>query len=232
MNVVCKKCQSKFKYPDAKVPTGKMKTLKCPKCKSNIIIGPKPHKAPSKPKSAKKVLAQTGFSESNRDDAVLVDTGFDTEDGYEKPFDFYEEEGICALVCEPDPDIKRKIKHTLHLMEYRVMFAETARDALKSMRYKTYDMVVLNEIFDCRNPDANGVLTYIQRLQMTIRRNMFVVLLTDRFRTGDSMNAYHKSVNLVINVENMNQFEKTIARGLSEFEVFYGPFKNVLKKMK
>ncbi len=233
MNIVCKKCQSKFKYPDDKVPTGKMKTLKCPKCKSNIIIGPKKKAkaSPAKPKSAQNVLAETGFAESDRD-APLVGTGFDTEEGYEKPFDFYEEEGICALVCEPDPDIKRKIKHTLHLMEYRVNFAETARDALKSMRYKVYDMVVLNEIFDCRNPDANGVLTYIQRLQMTVRRNMFVVLLTDRFRTGDSMNAYNKSVNLIINIENMNQFEKMIGRGLSEYEVFYGPFKNLLKKLK
>ncbi len=232
MNVVCKKCQSKFKIPDAKVPTGKMKTLKCPKCKNPIIIGPKQKAAQKKPKSAKKVLAQTGFAESDREDATLVDTGFDTEAGYEKPFDFYEEEGISALVCESDPDIKRKIKRTLQLLEYRVVFAETARDALKGMRYKTYDMVVLNEIFDCRNPDANGVLTYIQRLQMAIRRNMFIILLTDRFRTLDSMNAYHKSVNLVINIDSINQFEKTISRSLSEFELFYSAFKNTLKKLK
>jgi len=233
MNIVCKKCHSKFKFPDEKAPTGKMITLKCPKCKSKIIVGPQKKAAPlKKPKSAKKVLAQTGFAESDREDATLVDVGFDTQDGHEKPFDFYEEEGISALVCEPDPDIKRKIKRTLQLLEYRVVFAETARDALKGMRYKTYDMVVVNEIFDCRNPDANGVLAYIQRLQMVIRRNMFVILITDRFRTMDTMNAYHKSVNLAINVDDIHQFEKTVSRGLSEFEVFYGPFKSTLKKLK
>jgi len=113
-----------------------------------------------------------------------------------------------------------------------VTFAETARDALKGMRYKTFDMVVLNENFDCRNPDANGVLTYIQRLQMDIRRTMFVILLTDRFRSMDSMNSYHKSVNLIINIDNMSQFEKTVGRGLAEFEIFYGPFTNTLKKLK
>ncbi len=232
MNVVCKKCQSKFKFPDDKVPAGKMMTLKCPKCKNKIIIGPKKSAAPKKARSAKKVLAQTGFAESDREDATLADVGFDTEDGHDKPFDFYEEEGICALVCEQDPDIKRKIKHTLQLLEYRVMFAETARDALKGMRYKTYDMVVVNELFDCRNPDANGVLTYIQRLQMAIRRNMFIILLTDRFRTKDSMNAYHRSVNLIVNIDNMNQFEKTVSQGLSEFEMFYSSFKNTFKKLK
>jgi len=209
-----------------------MMTLKCPKCKNKIIVGPQKGAVPKKPKSAKKVLAQTGFAESDREDATLVDVGFDTEDGHEKPFDFYEEEGICALVCEQDPEIKRKIKHTLQLLEYRVTFAETARDALKGMRYKTFDMVVLNENFDCRNPDANGVLTYIQRLQMDIRRTMFVILLTDRFRSMDSMNSYHKSVNLIINIDNMSQFEKTVGRGLAEFEIFYGPFTNTLKKLK
>ena len=209
-----------------------MMTLKCPKCKNKIIVGPQKKDAPKKPKSAKKVLAQTGFAESDREDATFVDVGFDTGDGHEKPFDFYEEEGISALVCEQDPDIKRKIKRTLQLLEYRVTFAETARDALKGMRYQTYDMVVLNENFDCRNPDANGVLTYIQRLQMSIRRTMFVILLTDRFRSMDSMNSYHKSVNLIINIDNINQFEKTVGRGLAEFEIFYGPFTNTLKKLK
>ena len=207
-------------------------TLKCPKCKNKIIIGPKKGASPKKPKSAKKVLAQTGFAESDREDASLADAGFDTKDGHEKPFNFDEEEGISALVCEQDPDIKRKIKHTLQLLEYRVIFAETARDALKGMRYQTYDMVVLNEIFDCRNPDLNGVLTYIQRLPMTVRRNMFIILLTDRFRTKDSMNAYHKSVNLLVNIDNMNQFEKTVSQGLSEVEMFYSAFKSTLKKLK
>ena len=232
MNVVCKNCQGKFKFPDAKVPTGKMMTLKCPKCKNKIIIGPKKGTAPKKPKSAKKVLAQTGFAESDHEDAPLADVGFDTKDGHEKPFNFDEEEGICALVCEHDPDVKRKIKHTLQLLEYRIVFAETARDALKGLRYKTYDMVVVNEIFDCPNPDANGVINNIQRLPMTIRRNMFVIVLTDRFRTKDSTNAYHQSVNLLVNIDNMNQFEKTVSQGLSEVELFYSVFKSMLKKLK
>ncbi|MDM8543055.1 zinc-ribbon domain-containing protein [Desulfococcaceae bacterium HSG7] len=232
MNIVCKKCQSKFKFPDSKVPTGKMMTLPCPKCKNKIIIKPKKRAVPKKPKSAKKVLAQTGFAESDHEDAPLADVGFDTKDGHEKPFDFYEEEGICALVCEHDPENKRKLKHALQLLEYRVVFVETARDALKGMRYKTYDMVVLNEVFDCRNPELNGVLTYIQRLPMAVRRNMFIILLTDRFRTKDSMNAYHKSVNLVVNIDSINQFEKTVSQGLSEVEAFYSVFKSMLKKLK
>ena len=53
------------------------------------------------------------------------------------------------------------------------------------------------------------------------RRNMFVTLLTDRFRTMDHMMAFCKSVNLIINKTNIADVEKILSRSTTEFEMFY-----------
>jgi len=62
-------------------------------------------------------------------------------------------------------------------MDYSVATAETVRDALKKMKYHTYDMMLINESFDGSDPDANGLLVYVERLCMDVRRTIFVGLL-------------------------------------------------------
>ncbi len=39
----------------------------------------------------------------------------------------------------------------------------TAKDALKAMRFHVFDVVVLNELFDAADPQANSVLNYLRR---------------------------------------------------------------------
>jgi hypothetical protein len=65
---------------------------------------------------------------------------------------------------------------------------------------------------------------------MFVRRDMFVALLTDRFTTLDNMAAYNRSVNLVVNVENMNQFDKILKRGIDINLRFYRVLKETMAK--
>jgi len=65
---------------------------------------------------------------------------------------------------------------------------------------------------------------------MSIRRNIFVTLITNRFRTMDNMAAFNKSVNLIINLKNINEIEKILRRGVADNEVFYRVFKESLIK--
>jgi hypothetical protein len=103
-----------------------------------------------------------------------------------------------------------------------------SREALKSMRYRNYDLIVVNEYFDAKNPDANGVLIYLERLNMAVRRDIFTVMITRRFRTMDNMTAFQKSVNMVVNVDNITDFDKILRRGLADFGMFYQAFKDFL----
>jgi len=212
MNIICEKCQSKFKIPDEKIPVGRRTTVACPKCKGKISLGPK-----------------TGVAGHG---VNLVDA--DSNGSYnaaEKPFDFIEEEGLTALVCEPNPLVRKTVTAALELMEYQITKAESSRDALKRMRYHNYDLFVVNENFNTDNPESNGILLYLERLNMTVRRNMFIALISDRFRTMDNMMALNKSVNLIINIKNIEDIGKILSRAITDNEFFYRILKGTLKEV-
>lgn len=212
MNIICQNCQSKFKIPDEKIPAGKRTTVPCPKCKGKISLGDRIGG------SARKV----SFIDANSNSSY---------DASEKPFDFIEEEGLTALVCESNPLVQNTITGALELMEYQITKAESTRDALKRMRYHNYDLFVVNENFDTDNPESNGILLYLERLNMTVRRNMFIALVSERFRTMDNMMALNKSVNLIINIKNIEDIGKILSRGITDNEFFYRVFQGTLKEV-
>ena len=211
MNIICSNCQSKFKIPDHKIPADGRATVACPKCKGKISLGAQ------KAKSASRVSFNANGSSNGYDAA-------------EKPFDFIEEEGLTALVCESNPLVRKTICEALELMEYQITEAESTRDALKRMRYHNYDLFVINENFDTDNPESNGILLYLERLSMGVRRNMFVALISNRFRTMDNMMALNKSANLIINIKNIEDIGKILSRGITDNEYFYRIFKGTLKE--
>ncbi|MGW8300644.1 MAG: zinc-ribbon domain-containing protein [Desulfobacterales bacterium] len=210
MEIICNNCQSKFRVPDNKIPAGKRATVACPKCKGKISLA-SPKGSPG-----------GGF------DSVDSNNGYDAA---EKPFDFIEEEGLTALVCEANPLVRKTIIKALDVLEYQITEAESTRDALKRMRYHNYDLFVINESFDTDNPESNGILLYLERLSMLVRRNMFIALISDRFRTMDNMMALNKSVNLIINSKNIDDIGKILSRGITDNEFFYRIFKGTLKEV-
>jgi CheY-like chemotaxis protein len=153
-------------------------------------------------------------------------------DAAEKPFDFIGTGSETALICESDPAIKEKIATAVKSLGYHVTEASAAREALKNMRFHMYDLIIVNENFDAVEcPGSNDVLIYLQNLVASTRRNIFVALLSDKYRTTDNMMAFNKSVNLVINTKNIDDFSTIIKRGLDDNLAFYSIFKETLKKL-
>ena len=210
MDITCNNCSSKFRIPDGKLPVGQVAILPCPKCKVRISIDP------AKAAGAK----MQGFEQAGDKN------GYNAAD---KPFDFIEEEGLTALLCEQNPLPRTTIQNALNIMDYQITIAENARDALKRMRYHVYDLIVINENFDTKNPDSNGVLIYLERLSMQVRRKIFVAMISNRYRTMDNMMAFHASVNLIINVKNIEDIGKILSRGITDMELFYRVYKETLK---
>jgi len=161
---------------------------------------------------------------------LLSEVASDAYDASDKPFDFVGEDGETALICETDESAKEKISTALKGLGYQVTEASSARDALKKMRFHVYDLVVLNENFDTQNPDANDILSYLQTLGMSVRRQMFVALVSERFRTMDNMGAFNKSVNIIISPKNLDDAGTILKRGISDNEAFYRIFKEAMTK--
>jgi CheY-like chemotaxis protein len=155
--------------------------------------------------------------------------GTDTYDSSDRPFDFVEENAETALICESDPVLKEKISAALKTLGYQITEVATARDALKSMRFHVYDLVILNENFDSTD-QAGAVLNNLANLNMSTRRQIFVALISNQFRTSDNMAAFNKSVNLIINTANIDDIDAIIKRGVADNNAFYHVFKDTLKK--
>jgi len=212
MEVVCESCQARFNVPDDKIPAGKSIRAACPKCKSKITLAAQDKAAPAA--------------------AAEDKSGAERYDAAEKPFDFIEEDALTALICEPDPAVREKISSVLELMEYHLTVVGNTREALKRMRYHNYNVIVVNESFDATNPDTNGVLLFLERLPMSTRRSIFVCLISSRYRTMDHMLALNKSVNMIINMKNINDFGKILNTAITDNDIFYRIYKESAKLLR
>jgi hypothetical protein len=226
MNVVCEKCRSKFQIPSQKVPRGQAFSVVCPKCSNKVSVDPRF----DIPLSAKDTADLSDEPKPVPNKTIIEEIDSSVYDASEKPFDFVEQGVETALLCEPEPAIRSKIITVLYNMGYHTTAPQTYKDTLKQMRFHVFDMVVLNERFGTTDPDMNSVLKYLDRLNMSIRRNIFLALITNRFRTMDNMAAFNKSVNLIINLKNINEIEKILRRGLADNKAFYRVFKESLIK--
>ncbi len=166
------------------------------------------------------------------DKRKTVFDGVETElyNALDKPFDFAEEGRKAALICESGPLIRIKIGNILEEMGYYITEAANARDSIIHMQDHAYQLVVVNESFDTENSVDNTLLEYIRTLPMTVRRDIFVVMLSVGIGTMDAMTAFKESVNLIINLDNIDGARAILERGIAENEAFYSTFKNAKRE--
>ena len=226
MDITCDKCQVKFKIPDEKVPKGQVFSIACPKCKNKISVDGRSETPPAKEAAP----APSAKPDPAAEKSVLDEVAGGSYDAEEKPFDFVEEGAQTALLCEPDPDIRAKLRSALGDLGYNTTEPKSPIDALKQMRFHVFDVVVLNEMFGTQNPDENNIHRYLDRLAMETRRNIFVALVTDRFRTSDNMQAFNKSVNIIVNLKNIDDFQKILKGAIADNAAFYRVFREALIK--
>jgi CheY-like chemotaxis protein len=214
MQISCTKCQNQISVPDKKIPKGRVFHLTCPKCKKRIPVDVSEEPEPEENGGA------------DQDSWVS-----ETCDSAGRPFDFIEEDTKTVLICKTEVESRKQVVSMLEQLDYRITEAETARDALRRMRYHAYDMVVIDEAFDSRDAESNGVLLYIRQMHMETRRNLFVVLFSEAERTMDKLAAFRHSVNLVIHPKDLKFMNKLLVRGIAENETFYRMMKFVIREV-
>lgn len=154
-----------------------------------------------------------------------------SRDALNRPFDSVEMSAQTALICEPDNKIRGKISNALKKLGYRITEVSSAAEAFKNIRFHMYDVVAVNEIADPSTPERNDVLAYLEMLSMAVRRRIFVALISGKHRTMDNMSAFNKSVNVIINIENIDDAEAIFRDAIAENNAFYSVFMDVLRKM-
>lgn len=142
----------------------------------------------------------------------------------------YEGSFKTALICDDISDNRGVINSALIDLDYNVDIAAGKDDLFEKIKFNQYDIIVLNESFGGSSIENNGVLKFFQDMPMVTRRHILLVLVVKDLKTLDSMAAFCKSVNAVVNQQDLQNMPNILKRALDEYNRLYKVYKETLKR--
>jgi len=121
-----------------------------------------------------------------------------------------------AIVCVDHPQYQKAIVPQLADLGYKVHLGLFEDDVLLKLSTYSYNVVVVYENFKGANAGENPILREIMRKTGPLRREHFVVLLTERSPTNDAMSAFVQSVDQILNVNDIANFKQVLRRGVAQ----------------
>jgi response regulator RpfG family c-di-GMP phosphodiesterase len=136
-----------------------------------------------------------------------------------------------VLVCEDSPERQAVIKAALDQLGFTMYAAKNTEDALERLRRDTFEVAIVDEQFQGGSALDNDVLQALQLLPMSVRRYMFVALLGRTYKTFDNMLAFSRSVNVVVNLNDLPHLPAILRKGITENNEFYRVFREILTEV-
>jgi len=137
-------------------------------------------------------------------------------------------EARLALVCEDAPERQAVIKAALEQIGFVMLAPKNADDAIERIRRDSYEVVIVDEQYQGASPLDNPVMAAIRAMPMSQRRWMFVTLLGTEFKTFDNAMAFARSVNVVVNLNDLPHLPAILKKGITDHVEFYRTFRQVL----
>ena len=244
MDVTCTSCGTKLKIPDSKLPPPqvRMVSITCPKCKSRLKIdrdkpggGLAPQKkaevkaqaqpAPKKKQDAQKPVQAKAAEKKEESRAPLFEYDEDIS-----PLEFYEEGTKLALVLDADAKSVKEITSVLEELTYKTVVPSSIREAMGKLLFHHFDLIMLSDGFDGLSLEESPVINYLNSLSMSVRRRIFLALLSKKFKTMDLLKTFGLSANLVINTDDLVNLSLVLKKGISDNEKFYKVFTDTVKE--
>jgi CheY-like chemotaxis protein len=136
-----------------------------------------------------------------------------------------------VLVCETAPERVGVIRAALEQLGFAMLPATTAEEACERLRRQVFEIVIVDEQFESSGVLDNAVLKMINGMPIGVRRHMFVVLLGREFKTFDNMMAFARSVNVVVNLNDLPHLPAIVRKGLEDNNDFYRVFREMLAEV-
>ena len=136
-----------------------------------------------------------------------------------------------VLVCENAPERQGVIKAALEQLGCTMLPATTAEEATERIRRQMFEIVIVDEQFEASGVLDNAVLKMLNSMPIGIRRHIFVVLLGREFKTFDNMMAFTRSVNVVVNLNDLPHLPAILRKGLEDNNDFYRVFRDMLAEV-
>ena len=134
-----------------------------------------------------------------------------------------------ALVCIDQQQYQQMIVPQLIDLNYKVHLGLFEEDVLLKLATYNYNVVVIYENFKGSSAGDNPILREMVKRACSLRRENFVVLLSQRFATNDAMSAFVQSVDQIVNIGEIANFKPVVRRGVAQHQEFYGPFQETIK---
>jgi len=134
-----------------------------------------------------------------------------------------------ALVCVDHEQYQQLITPQLVDLKYNVHLGMYEEDVLLKLRTYSYEIIVVYENFKGTTHAANPILQKLVSEPATQRREQFVVLLSHRYATNDSLSAFVHSVDRIVNIADLANFKPVLRRGMTEHRQMYHFFQTTLK---
>ena len=223
MQVECNGCKRSMNIPDEKLPKDQAFSITCPGCKNKIKVDQhlktnKPSVPPvspaPKPEEAIDAPSMVVEHEDFEDDDELV---------------IYDEGDQLALVL--DDKNQPAWTEALENRDYKIQYAKSPEHAVHKMKFTHFHFIALHENYGNKELENNSVYKTLIEMPMVTRRNIFLALLGTNFKTLNNMQAFQKSVNVVINEKDIDKLEDVLKKSISENEIFYKVFKETLHSL-
>ena len=231
MEVICESCTAKLNIPDEKIPKDQVVKIGCPKCKNKIIL--KSNKS-NEPKTKGSAVEANHSSEPAKFRKEVVEAKPVRKEsgksyGYDDYADdeelvFFEEGTKLALLMASNSEGTKKILPAIEKLGYKPIPTSSTRDAIGKARFHHFDMIILMDGFDSQPLEQSAMIHYLNRLSMSVRRRIFVALISEQFKTMDDMMAFAMSANVVINSKDIERLLPILKKAISENEKFYKVF--------
>jgi hypothetical protein len=218
VELTCEDCRAIIQIADERVPPNSTFRLTCPRCKRRIAVSPK---APEN-REAGKLTVNTAV----RVDEESPATGDNLREACIEDTDILQSGQSAALLCLDRDHRFEVLKSALQDIGYVVDTPASVDQALHRLRINQYQIIGLTEYFAGSFPNPVG--GYVAGLNMNVRRDVFVVLVGERFRTADHLQAFIESVDLVVHPDDLSHIGTLLIKGLREKERFYKVFTDCL----
>jgi predicted Zn finger-like uncharacterized protein len=226
MEVTCGQCKTRFNIPDDKVPKDKVIKLSCPKCKGKISVGGEVPEQPAKVDESGEVRMEMMNPLAGR---KPPEESYGYEDfTSDQALDFFEEGMKLALIMPNSSMTDDRLRAGLELIGYKCIPTPNTRDAIGKLRFHHFDLIILADGFDNQPLDHSVIVNYLNRLSMSVRRRIFLALISDNFKTMDNMMSFAMSANVVINSKDIEKLHLILKKAVSENERFYKIFLDTL----
>src|ERR1051326_3811018 len=134
-----------------------------------------------------------------------------------------------ALLAVDHDQYQKVMTPQLGDLKYKVHVGLYEEDVLLKLRTYSYEVIVVYENFKGTTLDTNPILQRLICEPAAQRREHFVVLLSHRYATNDSLSAFVHSVDRIVNVADLANFKHVLRRGITERREMYHFFESTLK---